>query len=443
MTSGTPGRRRGLTVGPVPGARSARATLAVAILSLFGVVVPSSAGAASANPSATVQLYLHENVPVPSRIASEPCHNEVQCEALGLAAINYAHSLEHVTSMVLPRNWNSLSPTEQLFVVADLERLDRGLPAYLGLNPSLSAEALRAARRFGDPSPAPGFNVAVDSLGSMAIGGAWAGGGHNVLGADYGWMYDDGWGGSRGATPNIDCTSASAPACWGHRAELLGWDPRYNPGVGLLCSTCEMGTGYVAAGGGSAVDLVEEPVSTPPVMTFTWAKNVAPYLPKSYVASLLAPNIALGADMPADPLADPLVQPAAYPTYHSQVAGALKVIAGAGNVVRYSYETWPFATGGAASLAAAFSRGVPPGAPAALLTDVCQAAGGSATLAPVSGLRDASAVTCSTDSLVALAWSAKNLLLAVVSLNAGLSISALRASAVFDDARLNLVDPVF
>jgi hypothetical protein len=42
-----------------------------------------------------------------------------------------------------------------------------------------------------------------------------------------------------------------------------------------------MGTGFaIVSGRSSLTDLVELPKGAPPAMTFTWAKNVAPYLPK-------------------------------------------------------------------------------------------------------------------------------------------------------------------
>ncbi len=37
------------------------------------------------------------------------------------------------------------------------------------------------------------------------------------LGADFAWMYDDGYGGT-----NRDCTSPTDPGCWGHRDNILG-----------------------------------------------------------------------------------------------------------------------------------------------------------------------------------------------------------------------------
>ena len=131
--------------------------------------------------------------------------------------------------MVLPTNWFSLSDPEQLFVLADLERTARGLPPYLGLNAHLTAEAQLAASDDTDPSLATGFAVAPTHEGAPRMGGTWASG-ITTLGADFLWMYADGWGGTPAGTPNTACTSPSAAGCWAHRDELLGVDPRFNRG---------------------------------------------------------------------------------------------------------------------------------------------------------------------------------------------------------------------
>jgi hypothetical protein len=201
--------------------------------------------------------------------------NGAACTNYVLEAINAGRSDEGLAPMVLPTNWYSLSVGQQLFVVANLERTARGLPAYLGLNAALSANAQRAAQTDSDPSVASGFDIGTDAQGSPGMGGAWSAG-FSVLAADYIWMYDDGWGGSVAATSNVVCTSAKAAGCWAHRDELLGSDPGYNPGVGLNCTDCEMGTGFaVVSGSGSFVDLVELPKGTPPAMTFTWAQELS------------------------------------------------------------------------------------------------------------------------------------------------------------------------
>ncbi len=202
----------------------------------------------------------------------------VACTNYVLQAIDNARATEGYGPMTLPSNWYGLSIAQQLFVVADLERTARGLPPYLGINAALSAAAQRAAATNQDPNLAAGFAVGNDPQGYPAMGGAWSGG-YSVLAADYIWMYADGWGGSVATTSNVACTSAHAAGCWAHRDELLGYDPGFNPGVGLGTTNCEMGVGFAVVGNsGSFVDLIEMPASTPPAMNFTWAKNVAPYL---------------------------------------------------------------------------------------------------------------------------------------------------------------------
>ena len=200
------------------------------------------------------------------------------CNDYVLAAINNARSNEGLAAMNLPSNWYSLSTPQQLFVVINLERTARGLPAYAGINASLSAVAQRAAGANNDPGLAGGFAVATTTGGAPAWGAAWSGG-FSVLAADYIWMYDDGWGGSASTTSNIACTSPGAGGCWGHRDELLGYDPGYNPGVGLDSTSVQVGVGYAVVGRWSSFTvLLELPASTPPAMSFTWTSNVQPYL---------------------------------------------------------------------------------------------------------------------------------------------------------------------
>lgn len=204
--------------------------------------------------------------------------NAATCTNYVLQAINDARSVEGIPPMILPSNWYNITTTQQLFVIADLERTARGLPAYAGVNAALSADAQHAAQTNSDPTVAVGFPMANDAQGSPGFGGAWSGG-YSLLAADYIWMYDDAWGGSDATTSNIACTSVQAAGCWAHRDELLGSDPGYNPGVGLTCTNCEMGTGFAMVNGGASyVDLIEIPQGAMPPMSFTWANNVLPYL---------------------------------------------------------------------------------------------------------------------------------------------------------------------
>jgi hypothetical protein len=200
------------------------------------------------------------------------------CTQFVLRALNVARDDEDLPAIVLPSNWYQLKPQEQIFVIVDLERTARGLPPYLGLNRQLHASAQSAAAQETDPAYAKGFRAGLDPEGVPGMGSTLALG-YTSLEADYMWMYEDGWGGSLSATPNVACSFAGALGCWGHRDQLLGFDGTYNFGVGLHCSTCEMGTGFaIVHGVGSFTSLIELPAGTPPPMYFTWAKNVVPFL---------------------------------------------------------------------------------------------------------------------------------------------------------------------
>lgn len=171
--------------------------------------------------------------------------NGSRCLRRTLAAIDHARSAEGVRKpMILPRNFRSLSLAKQTFVITDLERVDRGLPPYVGLVRSMNNVAGVAARADTDPSPASNllreFSVAI-------WGGNWAGD-FGPLPADYDWMYNDG-----PNSGNLACTSAQSPGCWGHRDNILYRYPssdRLLTGVGVQHQTAWISIAqiFVAAG---------------------------------------------------------------------------------------------------------------------------------------------------------------------------------------------------
>ena len=277
---------------------SAAALAALVALILVAAPVTPALGTAVAplvNPATNI-------APRPNIFASGPCQGSAsrttcanpclgpgaswttrgdspRCASFTLAAINYARARLGERALTLPSNWTRLTYPEQLFVIADMERVSAGYPAYLGLNLALTREATRAAATRSDPRVASGFAMGRNPFGQPGFDGAWATG-TNVLAADFLWMYDDGWGGSARNTPNRLCTGPGAWACWSHRDELLGSSSDPKAGVGLTCSTCEMGAAFAPAGGeGSLVDLIERPAGRPPAMTFTWAHELAYFTP--------------------------------------------------------------------------------------------------------------------------------------------------------------------
>jgi hypothetical protein len=227
-------------------------------------------GPCTANAFTGAQACLN---PCPTNSGAFPAYSNVPaCSMYILQAINAARQTENVAPMVLPTNWAALSAPEQVFVLADLERTSRGLAPFLGINAALSRAAQAGAVRDADPTLATGFAVAHVAGGATAMGAIWADE-FSTLGADYSWMYGDGWGGSKAVTFNYDCTSAHGAACWVHRDTLLG---KY---TGNDCKNCELGVGFASAKVMSSfAAIVEKPVGAAPAMTFTWAKDVVPFL---------------------------------------------------------------------------------------------------------------------------------------------------------------------
>ncbi len=396
------------------------------VLSATGLLVALS------GPAGAMVLVPSANSAVPtSTVASfaYACRGGIDtspCVAAQVRVINVFHAREGARPMVLPSDWARLSPTEQLFVLADLERVDRGLAPYLGLNAALDAEAQRAAVGRRDPAPAPGFPAAASPSG-LSFGGTWAGTA-DPLTADYGWMYNDGWAGTRGATANLLCTGPLAPGCWGHREELLGYDPTIATGPGLFCATCEMGTGYVAGGGGSTVDLVEGPAGTPPPMTFTWSHDVVPFLP----ARALGPG-PLSSLVPGDPLPGGQTEstPALVdlgPSLERAVA-AVTGSATAGD----AYEVWfdrrgDQAMGGVVGV----TTGTLSARVGTALPTLCGSIHGTFRAQGVTGWTGAAGTCSAAGGAVAVAWADANRLEVLAASGPGVSLSGLVTAAEAD-----------
>jgi len=134
---------------------------------------------------------------------SAACINSV------LHNINYARALEGLGPLVLPSNYASQPVAVQQLIITDEERGDRGLSQFSGLDASLNTAAMAGAVGNTDPTPPAGYQYT--TAGSIfALD-------YTPLGADYAWMYNDGYGGT-----NLDCTTPLSSACWGHRDNILG-----------------------------------------------------------------------------------------------------------------------------------------------------------------------------------------------------------------------------
>jgi 5-hydroxyisourate hydrolase-like protein (transthyretin family) len=193
--------------------RVATASIIVAGAALTPVLAIASSGSSSGlrDPRANV---------APSPQFDATCmssgRNSATCINAIVAAINNARAHEGVGAMHLPSGFASMSTAEQTFVVSNLERIDRGLAPASGMVSTLNTLATTAAHNDADPILR---TWSVGPLSVHAWGSNWAGD-LNALAADYDWMYDDGWGTT--GSFNLDCTSATAAGCWGHRHNILG-----------------------------------------------------------------------------------------------------------------------------------------------------------------------------------------------------------------------------
>jgi hypothetical protein len=145
-----------------------------------------------------------------SGMGSPTCINAV------VTAINNARALESVGPMVLPSGFASMSSAVQTFIVSNLERVDRGLQPAAGMVDMLNTLSTNAAVNDADPA-LPNWNP-IGAFSPNRWGSNWAGD-LNALASDYDWMYNDGWGPT--GSYNLDCQSATASGCWGHRHNIL------------------------------------------------------------------------------------------------------------------------------------------------------------------------------------------------------------------------------
>jgi hypothetical protein len=253
----------------------------VAVLTAIAVVW-MWAGPAGADAAASRAAAAHTGIvppknpsrslaPRPDFLGTGSCassSNGRACNREVLKAIAHARKvLEKMGGMSFSLTaYLKLTSAEQLFVTADLERTERGLPPATVLSRSLDKVAQLGARRDEDP-PLSKVPATLPGGGQVVgLGGNWAGGWPNALGADYGWMYDDGL-----HSPNEDCTKHDRSGCWGHRDNILGtFSSKASCGGGA--SALAMGAGY-AAKRNSRTELFAGLCGKAPTdVVLTWAK---------------------------------------------------------------------------------------------------------------------------------------------------------------------------
>ncbi|HXD66793.1 MAG TPA: hypothetical protein VNV17_19370 [Solirubrobacteraceae bacterium] len=176
--------------------------LLVALGCGLALLVPAAAGAATGDPPANRTL---------SQATVQACQansGAPACETMALADLNAARAAEGVGPMQLPGDFGTLTVPQQLLVLSNLERVDRGLAPVIGLSGPLDQDALTGAQNDADPVPS--------NPNDGTFSSNWEGGYGSPFEADFVWMYDDGFGSN-----NEDCTSPGDPGCWGHRHDIL------------------------------------------------------------------------------------------------------------------------------------------------------------------------------------------------------------------------------
>jgi hypothetical protein len=155
----------------------------------------------------------------------------------------------------LPADFASLTAVRQAFILTNLDRLAYKLPPIVGLTAALGHDSLNGVYSDSDPS-ASDPNIAGTTSN-------WAGSFANMALAYEAWMYDDGYG-----SGNIDCTSAAAPGCWGHRHDVLTSFPAGKTAMGAAVGKDAHGAiGY-------AMLLAVGRVTYRPTYIYTWAQAV-------------------------------------------------------------------------------------------------------------------------------------------------------------------------
>jgi hypothetical protein len=191
------------------------------------------------------------------------------CNSLAVAEIDHARQvLEKLGGMSFSlAAYEKLSPDEQLFVITDLERTERGLAPATVLSASLDRIAQAGARADTDPALGEVPRILPGGGRPAYLGAIWAGGLVNALGSDYAWMYDDGPGGN-----NLFCRTAGSAGCWGHRNIIL---TSFGP------ASCRGGQAELAIGAGHVIGTEGESDAevlagvcgpAPTDAVFTWAR---------------------------------------------------------------------------------------------------------------------------------------------------------------------------
>ena len=188
------------------------------------------------------------------------------CLAATLQATDNARAREGMGPLALPSNYGALTAAEQLFVLTDSERVDRGLPPAIGLVNEFDEDAQAAAQSMTDPSP----SAVPPGVGVLGWASNWAENA-GAAGSNYSWMYDDGPG-----SGNLACGAGGGGGCWGHRDNILGFSAaQIAASHGVLVMGAAEADPAAAAPWMSDTELLVLVNRSPAYYIYTWGQAVA------------------------------------------------------------------------------------------------------------------------------------------------------------------------
>jgi hypothetical protein len=204
---------------------------------------------------------------------------------VALPVVNAARSAQEGLSPLRLNisRYNRLTIAEQLFVMANLERVSRGEVPIYALTATLNAFAALGVRDGRDPEPGAGWiGNGFESIWSASPPSRT----QMVFFADLGWVYEDGPPPYHASFFNADCSRRGMSGCWGHRDAILEPAPATGP-AGLVLIAGAAGAVGNWHGQSSMAMFFTWSIGTPRSgVTYTWAQAVKFLgLPASYVST--------------------------------------------------------------------------------------------------------------------------------------------------------------
>ena len=169
---------------------------------------------------------------------SGPCFSEVA------DALQHALSVERVPVRIDLAEIERQSPTVQLFIAANIDRVARGLAPVEELVGGLDSVAARGVALGTDPALVASPSPRVDGESVLGWGSNWGRLTYNALGTEYFWMYEDGPHGY-----NVACDGDHEMGCMGHRTNILA---TYDTSTAFCANgkvTVSMGAAFAVSSG--------------------------------------------------------------------------------------------------------------------------------------------------------------------------------------------------